>query len=202
MIARTTVPRPPILDALRRETRSAHDRLDAGLDMLGPHLSGAEYRRVLERFWGFCAPAEDRLARSRAWQGLGLDGAPRAKRPRLDADLRHLGHDDASLADLPRCDRLPRLDSVARGAGYLYVFEGATLGGALIARHLDRTLGYTRTGGAAFFGSYGDEVGPMWKQFTGALDRYAEQAAAEAEIVDAACETFSLLEQWLLTPHA
>jgi len=132
------MPRPPILDALRRETQSVHDRLDAGLDLLGPCFSGSDYRRVLERFWGFCVPAEDRLARSGAWQALRLDGAPRTKAPRLGADLRHLGHDEASLAGLPRCGRLPRLDSAARGAGYLYVFEGATLGGALIARHLDR----------------------------------------------------------------
>jgi heme oxygenase (biliverdin-IX-beta and delta-forming) len=197
-ISTRAMPRSEILNSLRDHTQPYHDRLESGLDMLNPALSLPEYRHVLERFWGFCAPAEARIAEARVWEALGLDAAARDRAGRLRADLLHLGHDPDSLGGLPSCDALPRLDDAARAAGYLYVFEGATLGGVLIARHLQRTVGVTRESGAAFFGSYGAEIGPMWKAFTAALSEFAERTGTDAQIVDAACETFSTLERWLL----
>jgi heme oxygenase (biliverdin-IX-beta and delta-forming) len=187
-----------VLSVLRRETHAAHQRLEAGLDLLGPALTCATYRCLLERFWGFCVPAEPRVAATGAWQALGLDGTQRGKVVRLEADLLALGHGHSSLARLPLCTEVPCLDTVPRALGYLYVFEGSTLGGALILRHLHRTLGLSRARGASFFGSYGSEVGPMWKAFTHALGTYAAQAHEERQIVEAACETFSSLERWLL----
>jgi heme oxygenase (biliverdin-IX-beta and delta-forming) len=190
--------RKPTLDVLRSATGSYHDRLESGLALLDPGLSPTRYRSVLERFWGYCVPADQAIAKGGTWRALGLDGGVRVRAPRLRADLRHLGHDDASLAALPECPRLPSLDSPARGAGYLYVFEGATLGGAIITRHLGRLLGHTPERGAAFFGSYGARIGVRWKEFTRALCAYAERSGSDQEIASAAVETFSTLEAWLL----
>lgn len=187
-----------VLSALRRETRESHDRLEAGLKVLDPAFTCDAYRQLLERFWGFCAPAEPRVLATGAWQALGLDAEQRSKVVRLEADLLALGHGHSSLARLPLCSDLPCIDSVPGALGYLYVFEGATLGGAMISRHLRHTLGLSRARGAAFFGSYGSEVGPMWKAFTGALTAYAAATDEERQIVHAACETFSKLERWLL----
>lgn len=192
------MPRPALLDVLRAETQAVHDRLDSGLPLMDAGLTRADYRALLERFWGFLAPAEPRVLACGAWPALGLEAAPRARLPSLEADLRWLGHDDASLARLSHCPRPPRLDTVPQVLGYLYVFEGATLGGALIARRLRRTLGLAPARGAAFFGGRGRRVGPMWQAFTRALSRYAERTGSEREIVAGACETFHALEPWLL----
>jgi heme oxygenase (biliverdin-IX-beta and delta-forming) len=194
------MPRSATLDALRERTRPYHDRLESGLDVTDPALTMHEYRRVLERFWGYCAPAEAQVMDAGAWEALELDASARARLERLRADLLHLGHDAESLARLRTCGEVPRLDSVPRALGYLYVFEGATLGGAIVARHLQSSVGVTRERGGAFFGSYGADTGAMWKAFTHALSGYAERTGARTQIVDAACETFSTLERWLLSP--
>jgi heme oxygenase (biliverdin-IX-beta and delta-forming) len=176
-----------------------HDRLEAGLDLLGPTLTPAEYRRLLERFWGFCAPAEAAVAASGVWAALRVDPAERERTGRLERDLLALGHTTATLAALPRHPAAPELGSAPGAAGYLYVMEGATLGGSVISRHLQRTLGVTCAEGGAFFGSYGAEVGPMWKRFTHALTAYAERSGAQPGIVQGARQTFSSLERWLLS---
>jgi heme oxygenase (biliverdin-IX-beta and delta-forming) len=194
------MPRSATLDALRERTRPYHDRLESGLDVTDPALTLREYRHVLERFWGYCVPAEVQVAATHAWEALELDASARARLVRLRADLLHLGHDPQSLARLGTCDEVPRLDHVPRALGYLYVFEGATLGGAIVARHLQRSVGVTRERGGAFFGSYGAETGAMWKAFTHSLSGYAERTGTRTQVVDAACETFSTLERWLLSP--
>lgn len=105
--------------------------------------------------------------------------------------------DNAVASRLPTCPGFPLLDTIPRALGCAYVLEGATLGGAVILRHLGRTLGVTRERGGAFFGSYGSASGPMWKEFCGALaacDEPAEPAVAAAR------ETFATLDGWLLTP--
>jgi heme oxygenase (biliverdin-IX-beta and delta-forming) len=187
-----------LLPALRRATRPWHDRLEAEVEVLAPALTRDGYRRLLELFWGFLVDTEPRAERTGAWEALRLDAAHRRKLPRLEADLRFLGHHDASLARLPRCADPPRLDERPRALGYLYVFEGATLGGAVIGRHLARAHGFAAGRGAAYFGSYGAEVGPMWKAFTHALETFPAGPAERGRIIDGACDTFSKLEQWML----
>jgi heme oxygenase (biliverdin-IX-beta and delta-forming) len=192
----------PVLESLRRETRASHERLEAGLNLLDPGLTVAEYRRLLERFWGFCLPAERAVEASGAWAALGLDGAERSRTGRLERDLLALGHTRATLPRVSLHPEPPCLAEVPGAVGYLYVLEGATLGGSVIARHLHRTLGIGPDDGAAFFTSYGAALGPMWKQFTQALAAYADRSGAEPFIVRGACETFGSLERWLLRPRA
>jgi heme oxygenase (biliverdin-IX-beta and delta-forming) len=190
-----------VMGALRRETGAYHARLERALDLLDPGLTSARYRAVLERFWGFCTPTEPAAAAAGGWGALGLDPMPRARAPALRADLLRAGHARASIDALPTCRRLPRLDTPARAVGYIYVFEGATLGGAVITRHLCRSLGPDTARAARFFGGRGRRVGPMWRVFTCALGLYAEATGETDAIVGGACDTFAALEAWLAGGH-
>lgn len=186
--------RPPILDALKRSTRPFHDRVESRVRVLEPGFTRRDYEDLLARMWGFYRPVEARLGSLDVWQELDLDPAERWKTPLLEQDLTRLGVGGDALAHLPICTDLPALDSVPRALGCAYVLEGATLGGAIIARHLARTWGIR----SAFFGSYGSNSGPMWRAFGCALAVYEARTGSAARIIDGAGDTFDKLDAWLL----
>lgn len=59
----------------------------------------------------------------------------------------------------------PPFDSAAAVIGALYVIEGSTLGGQVIAPQLKRSLGVERDRGASFFHGYGDKTNQHWQHF-------------------------------------
>ncbi len=188
-----------ILDELKRRTRAQHERIEQRVPLLREDLSRSEYRNLLSRWLGFYLPLEAALAQVRGWDGVAeLDRESRRKVPLLQADLRFLGAAAAPSAGCAAPADLPCVGTLPRALGCMYVTEGATLGGAIIARHLARTLGVTPATGCAFYGGYGPRTGPMWKAFGATLEAYAlAHPAAAADIIDAACETFVQLDRWL-----
>ena len=118
----------------------------------------------------------------------------RRKVPKLLADLEFLGYEAADR--LPMCRSLPPLDSVPGILGSLYVVEGATLGGQLISRHLERTLGLREGRGYAFFSSYGPQVGSRWRSFRDVLLSCSTEQDDD-RIVDSATATFRGMYAWL-----
>lgn len=54
-------------------------------------------------------------------------------------------------------------------AGALYVFEGATLGGMMIARQLERRAPHLAEA-TAYYTAYGDRTRPMWTAFSEAMN--------------------------------
>jgi heme oxygenase len=78
----------------------------------------------------------------------------------------------------------------------MYVVEGATLGGTVIARYVERRLGLSRHNGCLYFRCYGAEVRPMWIAFGTRLVATCGPADHDA-VVAAACRTFEVLRIWL-----
>jgi heme oxygenase len=178
---------------LKQETKVYHEQLEANAfarALMDGSLSRAAYGEMLQRFYGFYRPLEAQLQNVSI---AGLDIHARLKTPLLERDLRALGCYDETL---PLCPDVPVINSTARALGCMYVLEGATLGGQLIARQL-RKLGTTPENGAAFFNSYGENVGEMWKAFAAVTNAYAVANGHEDEMTAAACETFIAFERWL-----
>ena len=182
---------------LKQLTHAEHQATEESVDLPACLASQADYRRMLERFWGFYGPLEAKLAMRPEWAGAGVAIEQRLKTPALLCDLRALGRSPAAIAGLPRCTDLPAADSFASALGCMYVLEGATLGGQIIAREARRALDLTPERGCAFFSSYGAEVGPMWRAFGALLLQFAVDDAAEAAIVQGARETFQAFRRWL-----
>ena len=88
---------------------------------------------------------------------------------------------------------LPNAEAVL---GSMYVVEGSTLGGAMIARDVENRLGLTAETGCAYFRSYGRNVAAMWKSF-GAVLMEASSPEADDLIVGAAQDTFTVMHDWL-----
>jgi heme oxygenase len=183
------------MQRLRQATRSAHERIELALPLFDPSLTRASYIRVLESFHGFYAPLELLCERVAGPVRKELDLASRAKTPLLVTDLGAMGRTPADLLALRRCRALPKVTLASHATGVLYVLEGATLGGEVIARHLRGALGIDASSGAAFFSGYGAQTRVMWMRFAAYVD-----GAAGLDLDDsiaAANGTFAALERWL-----
>ncbi|WP_406854421.1 biliverdin-producing heme oxygenase [Alsobacter sp. KACC 23698] len=179
-----------LLTRLRTETRAAHDRIESDLDMLGPGLTLERYGALVARFHAFFRIWEPRIG-----ELVGDEAffGPRRKLPLLEADLAALG-----LAPLRQTPRIPRLDDVEEAMGSLYVLEGSTMGGQVIAKSLERRLGLAGPG-ATYFASYGRDVAARWRAFQDILASLSSPAADD-RIVCAALATFESLQACLFAP--
>ncbi len=189
-----------LLQRLKVETRPHHERAERAVRLLDPGLTLEHYRHHLEALHGFYGPLEAMLAQQLGDLIPGLCVSDRCKLPLLTRDLHALGHDAASLARLPRASWLPPLPGMPEALGSLYVLEGATLGGQLILRHLQRHFAGIPAGDFAFFRAYGDAVGPMWKDFGEALTRASmaeDSLIFDMRVVQGAKDTFEAFERWL-----
>ena len=193
-----------VLDRLKAQTRAEHVAMEATLDLMRDDLSLADYRRLLERYLGFYAPVEARLAWVLASVAIarldGLEFETRRKLPLLQADLAALG--GPAAATLAVCDALPPLHTPAQAMGCLYVLEGATLGGMVIGRHVQRTLGLTPDCGARFFHGNGARTAEEWRAFRAVLAGFAASPASADAVVESANETFQSLRHWCLRGRA
>ena len=157
---------------LRTATRSAHHAIDHHpllAPLVRPELSLEHYGRVLRSFLWLYTPLQDAFALSIAQAGGGFELADRVSW--LQADLTRLGLN----RDLPPEPWLvPAMDSTEKLVGALYVVEGSTLGGQVIARQLSASLGFTAQHGARFFNGWGEQTEARWLAFW----RYADGICA------------------------
>jgi heme oxygenase len=182
-----------ILRLLKERTRPLHDRVERSVDITSRLGDRESYQRLLARLLGFYELIEKPLIAT-----LGPEMAERQKAPWLRRDLTALGMTDREMAALPRCSSLPRVDGEAAALGCAYVLEGATLGGQFVRRHVESRLGLAPDQGVAFYTSYGERVGEMWKQFGLRLDDHATRHPDSHElIIDRAIATFLAFERWL-----
>lgn len=184
-----------IMQRLKAETSAAHERIEEAFDLAARTRCLESYRALLARLYGFHATWEPRAEAVMSDKAFFRE---RRKAGLLIRDLRALGMSEAAIAALPLCDALMPLDNEAQALGAMYVIEGSTLGGTIIARHIARNLGLSPGSGCSFFRCYGDETGPMWKRFGTRLEALSAPDDAST-IVASANRTFALLQDWLFT---
>jgi heme oxygenase len=178
---------PGILQRLRTETRPQHEALEQNRfnqDLTAGTLSKETTAHFLAKMYGFLKPYEDQLRQYTlppAWQ--------QEHRYRAHLILEDLGAEPGAL---PLCPTLPPLNTLPQLLGAMYVLEGSTLGGQVIARQLAKTGISTR----AYFTGYAERTGPLWKSFCQQLGE-AATPENEDEIVLSASRTFQHLETWL-----
>lgn len=173
-----------ILQKLKESTRQQHEHVEGTIDVMSQLFNLDDYKRLIGKFWAFYAAFEPILPFADL-RAAGLDYDDRRKLQWLEADAKVLG-----LEGPEAVENLPDVSSLPKAFGSLYVVEGSTLGGAVIARHLKEQLGLTPENGGAFYASYGPMIGPMWKTFGEVITAYAESGANDDEIVTSAKNTF------------
>jgi heme oxygenase len=67
--------------------------------------------------------------------------------------------------------------------GYMYVFEGSTLGGHQITKHVKKILPVTEESGVSFYNSYGQDLGHYWSSFSEAVNQWGKENPDKHELV-------------------
>lgn len=194
-------PSPPgatVRQSLRLGTAAAHERLH-GLqpfaDLAAGRLTRAGYAALLHRLFGFHLAVEASLAAAPSLARFGIDLGARRRSGMLRQDLRVLGAPAPGTVMAP----LPRITTAAEAMGRLYVTEGATLGGRILARGLDRLLG-PGDGGRAFLLGHGARHGAMWAGFCAALELCGAGVGCQEGLLRGAEGTFAAFEGWFTAP--
>ena len=182
-----------LLQRLKIETAFAHDRAEEAFDLQTRTRSLRAYRDLLARLYGFHAAWEPRAEAALADAEFFCG---RRKVRLLRADLGELGMTPAAISGLALCEPTVAMRSPAEVWGSMYVVEGSTLGGAVIARHVERSLGLGRHSGCHYFRCYGENVRPMWTAFGSRLLTRCGQAEEDV-VIAAACRTFEMMRSWL-----
>jgi heme oxygenase len=192
----------PVLLALRSATHAAHVRINhhpflAGLTK--PGFARDKYQALLQAYYRIYEAIEHQIDAFSTANQVAMDYSARRKLPWLDADLRYLGLAPHSEHwPLLRAD-IPALRDAGALIGTLYAIEGATLGGQVISRHLQSTLGMGANTGARFFNGYGDTPATQarWQEFC----QFANTIIGNADLVEsakgAAVAVFDLIERQL-----
>lgn len=184
---------PSLMAQLRARTDNAHRRLEQVIRVEARLADPAQYTALLQCFLGIYRPLEQRLEDSFPHGIAELDLHTRRKSHWLEQDL-------CVLAAQPSVESndLPPLQTEDQALGCMYVLEGSTLGGQMIARMARETLGLDTDSGGRFFHGYGSETGARWRAFGTA----ANAAARSAEVVIQSAEaTFAAFERWAARPE-
>ncbi|SEB69664.1 biliverdin-producing heme oxygenase [Terriglobus roseus] len=165
---------------LRQATASDHAGTEDTVPLMSPALTREQYVDVLGRFYRIVR-AWDAWADTHAPEDLRAMVAGRRRASLLADDLKTMGA-SSPVSD----DEVPH-ESMATTAvagdpravflGRMYVMEGSTLGGQLLARHVEQQLGLEPGLGDSYFAGYGDHTGQRWKEFKALLEVLPEEDA-------------------------
>ena len=187
-----------ILSRLKRETSERHARLDA---LVAPMLGDlSRYRDLIISFRDAQWCIERQLASyASALASVGYDVASRSKLRWLDEDLAALSAVGADTHALPSAAFTGfSLADAASALGAVYVIEGATLGGQVIARMVTRSLALTPATGCRYFTGYGERTRDRWIETREAIEAYASSTLEHSgprRIIAGARDTFDFFEQ-------
>ena len=182
------------MQQLRRETHAQHEAVEANRfnqALAAGTVTAADAAWFLSKLFGFVLPLEEGINQLAPLLDPAWELASRRRAYLIPFDLEELlGY---SALPLPLCPVRPPLATAAQALGVLYVLEGSTLGGQVIARQLEKAgLDAARR----YFTAYGALTGPRW-QATCRLLAAAATPENEAELVGSATRTFHDLAVWL-----
>ena len=183
------------LERLRRETSAEHLAVEGSLPLMSATLTVETYVRCLERMYGMVAGWEETAAAT-APEWLREMVVARRRRHLLESDLGWFGIAESEIWQHVERPGLPDLCEVPEFLGAMYVMEGSTLGGQLIARHVEAVLLLETGRGSAFFRGHGAETGALWKEFCQVLRTRVAEDDAE-RVIGAAQQMFRAFGEWM-----
>ncbi len=113
-------------------------------------------------------------------------------KPRIEPD--YMPAIEAALAMTEKI-RLRSIEDPLTLLGYLYVFEGSTLGNHMHQPDITATFHLEGLTGCRYYASYGEQVPEKWRQFRHTMEAALEDANLHDPIIAAAHEAFSGLEK-------
>jgi heme oxygenase (biliverdin-IX-beta and delta-forming) len=177
-------------EQLKDATKTNHQLLEKKLiTHLKAVRTPADYAAILALFYGFFGGMETHINEHLDTASLP-DHPQRRKAAALAHDLSSL---HTALPPLATGTDVPAINNHLQALGALYVMEGSTLGGKIIAKMMKAQL--KQTEGMVFFEGYGDATEAMWQTFRAVLDQPLSHLEKET-VVQSADETFLKFRQW------
>lgn len=179
-------------EKLKETTKTAHQSVETMLiGNIKTIATKQQYAALLSAFYSYFAAMENAM-NGQVDLSLLPDYYQRRKAHSLADDLKQLG---AKLPVLATKTDIPTINNHLQALGALYVTEGSTLGGKIIAKMIGRQLSLTDMSGLSFFNSYGEQTYRMWQTFTNAINQPL-LPQEEAIVIQSANATFLQLGQW------
>ncbi|WP_419870186.1 biliverdin-producing heme oxygenase [Chryseobacterium sp. CT-SW4] len=157
-----------ISEYLKQNTSEFHDaaeKLFNSEKIFNKTFSLEDYRKIISTNYLMLLNSEEKIFNSFSGEiseELQLD--QRRKLHLIEKDVESLSMSSREAShDL-------QVDNRHEALGMLYVIEGSTLGGNVIAKQLSKTEGFDGVT-FNFFGCYQENTGSMWKSFKEILDR-------------------------------
>jgi heme oxygenase len=201
-----THPARPIMVRLKEETKDYHLRLESlsYFSVLADHKLPLEcyvgqlsalaiLHGVMENEIGACVDKRVSTLWSEELKKLPLLEKDIAFfRPRILSDLPSVIEIALAMTDKIRLRGIERPVSLL---GYLYVFEGSTLGNAGHRPDISATFHLNALVGCAYYASYQDQVKRNWKRFSEKMDSVLADPSGHDAIIEAAQEAFEGLKE-------
>jgi heme oxygenase (biliverdin-IX-beta and delta-forming) len=181
------------LEQLRWEALPDYNAVEQSVPLMDEELDVDTYVSCLLKLHGIIAAWEEwAAANAPAWIQPLL--AVRRRGQLLMLDLMWFGVDTSGEAR----PTLPEMRDTASLLGAMYVMEGSTLGGQLIARHVELVLGLTAGRGNAYFRGHNERTGQLWKEFCDALRTKVPDGETDV-VIAAAKAMFGIFGAWMQT---
>jgi heme oxygenase (biliverdin-IX-beta and delta-forming) len=156
-----------VSEYLKQNTAEYHDaaeKLFNSEKIFNKTFTLEDYKKIIHTNYLMLLHSEDKIFNSltdKYAEKLQLDD--RKKLSLIEKDLESL-----SLKNQTASHPL-EFENEHEALGAMYVIEGSTLGGNVIAKQLSKTEGFDDVT-FNFFGCYQENTGPMWKNFKEVLD--------------------------------
>ncbi len=183
---------PGLRRRLRVETAEWHNRVDAAVDRRVSIGTRDDYVDLLillyDLHMGFESHLGARVFQQR-WCRIGVDIGQHLRAYLLASDLDRLG-----LSPPSRWTPVDRLPSFGHALGCLYVLEGSSLGGRMIAGVVEAAIGEVPT---TFLTGQSRSHPAPWASVCSALTLFDELGGDGDAVVSGACATFAAFAERL-----
>jgi heme oxygenase len=189
-------------DSLRSQLKSLtkpfHDALEAtslAMALASGTLGKKSYVGYLQALYHLHEKLETRIQNMSEWKAYHINPDSHCRLHLIAADLGALG---ASTQELHSKFDIHVNWSFPTAIGVLYVLEGSTMGGRLLAQRNAHILGDDGRSATRYFEAYGDETISRWGAYCEFLSRYGSMHPEEnAEVILGACSMFLTMKEVL-----
>lgn len=161
-----------VSEYLKQNTAEYHDaaeKLFNSEKIFNKTFTLEDYKKIISSNYLMLLHSEDQIFRSLSDKYADkLQLSNRKKLPLIEKDLESLSLENKTIT------HKLQFDNEHEALGAMYVIEGSTLGGNVIAKQLSKTEGFDEVT-FNFFGCYQDNTGPMWKNFIEVLDTEVDE---------------------------
>ncbi|WP_267401578.1 MULTISPECIES: biliverdin-producing heme oxygenase [unclassified Chryseobacterium] len=156
-----------VSEYLKQNTAEYHDaaeKLFNSEKIFNKTFTLEDYKKIINTNYLMLLHSEDKIFNSLSGNfSEKLQLNDRKKLPLIEKDLSSLALENRTAS------QTLEFENEHEALGAMYVIEGSTLGGNVIAKQLSKTEGFDNVT-FNFFGCYQENTGPMWKNFKEVLD--------------------------------